>query len=408
MSWLLRLPAFRALAHRDYRLLSWGQLFGTLGLWMDEVTRGWLIYELTSSPLQLGLVRGTQAVVFLALVPLAGSAADRYSRRLQLALSQGLTVAGYAFLAGAVLLDRVELWHIYATAVIVAVGQVFQQPARASLLPETVPRELLTNAIGLSAVLFNVARIVGPAVAGVLIVASGTGGAFAAQALFMLFATLNALLMRSGDAPPAASRARETCYARTLEGLRGAMRNDAVRAGVTCSLAAAFLIVPFMTLLPVYARDLLKVGANGQGMLVSTLGAGALASATLLASMGDRLPKGLLMLWAAFLYGFIAMAFAASPWFGLSLAIMFAAGTCQVGCNALVQSIVQAHSPPEFRGRVMALFSLNVVLSTAGGVVVSALAVAVGPRWAVALMGLTGAVTVAVLYLRNPGARHIR
>src|SRR5687767_3377039 len=167
---LLKLPAFRALAYRDYRLLSWGQLFGTMGLWMDEVSRGWLVYQITDSPLQLGLVRGTQALTFLVLVPFAGSAADRYSRRMQLALAQGVTVLGYAALALAIFLDRVEPWHVYATAVLVGIGQVFQQPARASMLPDTVPRELLTNAIGLSAVLFNVARIVGPALAGVLIV----------------------------------------------------------------------------------------------------------------------------------------------------------------------------------------------------------------------------------------------
>jgi MFS family permease len=371
---------------------------------MDEVSRGWLVYQITDSPLQLGLVRGTQALTFLLLVPVAGLAADRYSRRMQLALAQGVTVLGYVALALAIFLDRVEPWHVYATAVLVGIGQVFQQPARASMLPDTVPRELLTNAIGLSAVLFNVARIVGPALAGLLIVTVGTGGAFTAQALLMLFATINALMMTTGDTPARRSGPRETFSG----GIRFALQNEPVRAGLSLTLITGFLIVPFTTLLPVYARDLLAVGANGQGILVSALGAGALASAALLASAGDRLPKGLLMMSAGFLYGFIVAAFAASGWFVLSVAIMFAAGICQVGCNALVQTIIQAHSPPQFRGRVMALFSLNHVLSMAGGVVVSALAVAVGPRWAITLMGFTGATGIALLYLRNPRVRYLR
>ncbi len=193
-----------------------------------------------------------------------------------------------------------------------------------------------------------------------------------------------------------------------LEGWRFSMNSEPIRAGLACTMLTHFLVVPFTTLLPVFARDLLEVGANGQGLLVSAIGVGALLSAVLLTTGGDRLPKGLLMIVASIVYGFVLIAFAASPWFYLSMVVMFAAGICQVGTNALVQTVIQAHSPPQFRGRVMAIFGLNNVLMTAGSVVVSALAVAVGPRWAVAAMGAAGILSIAWLYFAMPGAKRIR
>ena len=166
---------------------------------MDQVTRGWLIYELTDSSLQLGLVRGIQAIPFLLLSPIAGSAADRYSRKMQVVLSQFLNGLIYVVTAVLIFIGEIRPWHVYVTAFLMAVVQVFQQPARGAMVSDAVPPENLTNAIGLNAVVFNVARSTGPALAGMLIALFGTGGSYAVQAFFFLLATVWTLQLRSAQ-----------------------------------------------------------------------------------------------------------------------------------------------------------------------------------------------------------------
>ena len=166
---------------------------------MDEVARGWLIYELTDSVAQLGLVRGVQAIPFLLLAPIAGSFADRYSRRRLLVLTQAVHALIFAVTALLVFAGAIRVWHIYLSAILVAVVQVFQQPARGAMISDTVPRQYLTNALGLNSMVFNVARTLGPALAGGVIVLSGTGGAFSVQALFLFMATIWTVAMQQDE-----------------------------------------------------------------------------------------------------------------------------------------------------------------------------------------------------------------
>ena len=187
---LLALRGFQALKHREYRLLCYGQTASSMGTWMDEVARGWLIYELTDSMAQLGLVRGVQAIPFLLLAPVAGSFADRHSRRNLLVLTQSVHALIFAVTALLVFTGEIRVWHIYTSSILVAFVQVFQQPARGAMISDTVPREYLTNALGMNSLVFNVARTIGPALAGGVIVLSGTGGAFAVQALFLFMAVM--------------------------------------------------------------------------------------------------------------------------------------------------------------------------------------------------------------------------
>ena len=204
---MLRLRAFEALRYREYRLLMYGQFSGNMGMWMDEVTRGWLIYELTNSAVQLGMVRGIQLIPFLLLSPLAGSAADRYSRKTQLLIAQSLNVLVYAATALLIFTGVIRPWHVYVTAFLVAVVQVFQQPARAAMISDTVPSEYLTNAIGLGALVFNVARIIGPAVAGAIIFLGGTAGAYSVQTACLVLATVWTVQLRPARRPPRGWRA---------------------------------------------------------------------------------------------------------------------------------------------------------------------------------------------------------
>jgi predicted MFS family arabinose efflux permease len=165
---------------------------------------------------------------------------------------------------------------------------------------------------------------------------------------------------------------------------------------------------PFATLLPVFARDLLGVGAQGQGVLLAAMGFGALLSAATIALAGHRLTRGRVMMDSSIVYGLALVAFAFSPWYSLSIVAMAVAGLCHVHANALVHTVVQSYSPPAYRGRTMALFNMSQMLSTAGSILIGLLAVVLGSRGAVAAMGIAGALGIVALAWRMPGARRIQ
>jgi MFS family permease len=383
-----------------------------MAMWMDQVARGWLMYELTNSPVQLGLVHGVQAIPILVLSPVAGSVADRYPRKLQVVVTQVLAGLMYALLALLILTGSIQPWHIYATAFVMAIVQTFHHPARAAMVADAVPPYHLTNAIGLTSVMFNVARSTGPALAGFLIAALGTASSYAVQVGFYLVAIFWTLQLRPSPGAATSMRghaAHGASFAQSIvEGWRFSWRNEEVRTGLFITMGASLFIMPFTTLLPVFARDLLGVGATGQGGLLTAMGLGALCSAVLVASLGDRLPRGLLMLGGVTMYGLSVVAFGASPAFRLSLGLMTIVGLAHVSSYALVQTVIQTYSPSAFRGRTMAIFHMSSVVVTLGSMLVGTLAALVGARWAVASMGAAGALLTVTIGVAQPRARRIR
>jgi predicted MFS family arabinose efflux permease len=410
LSPLLGYRALKALHYRPFRLVCSSQVFGNVGMWMDELSRGWLIYQLTDSVVQLGLARGIQFIPMLLISPVAGTAADRYSRKTLLLVSQAIHGMSFAVLALLIFVRHVEPWHVYVTAVVAGAMQVIQQPARASIVTETVPPELLTNAIGLTSLIFNVARLAGPALAGAIIAVSDTGGAFAVQAACLFLAMAwTARLPALPHSDDRAMKARRESFAHSIvEGWKFSWHNETVRAGILCTTIVCTLMFPFTTLLPVFARDLLGVGAQGQGLLLAAMGLGALASAATIAVAGHRLARGRVMIDSSIVYGLALVVFAASQWYSLSLAAMIVAGLCHVHANALVHTVVQSHSPPAYRGRTMALFNMSQMFSTVGSLLIGLLAVVLGSRGAVAAMGVAGALGIVALMWFMPRARQIQ
>jgi len=408
---LVRLRAFEALRHREYRLLWYGQIFASMGTWMDQVTRGWLIYELTDSALQLGLVRGIQAIPFLLLSPIAGSTADRYSRKFQVVGAQFANGFLYAITAVLIFTALIEPWHVYVTAFLMACVQVFLQPSRAAMISDTVPAKNLTNAIGLNAVVFNMARSTGPALSGLLISLFGIGFSYSVQAVFFFMATVWTMQMSSSryDSPSDGSENRKESFGQSIiEGWKFSLRKMEVRSGILVVIIAALFMIPFSTLLPVFARDLLHVGARGQGLLLTSMGVGALGSSLMIASTGDRMPRGLLMIGGVVTYGVLVVIFSFSPWFSLSMVLMAVIGICHVSSHALVQTVIQTYSPPEFRGRTIAIFHMTQVLLLLGGMLIGVLSALMGAPLAAATMSIVGTLCMMLLYLAAPGARAIK
>ena len=407
---MLRLQTFAALRHREFRLLWAGQAAASLAMWMDQIARGWLMYELTNSPAQLGLVQGVQAIPMLLLAPLAGSVADRWARKPQVVLAEMLAGMLYVVLAVLIMIGHIQPWHVYATAVGMAIVQTFHQPARAAMVADAVPAYQLTNAIGLNSLVFNVARSIGPALAGALIARLGTASSYVVQAGCYALATVWTLWLRpTPSGTPGGRAAARASFAQSIvEGWTFSWRSEVVRPALLITMCASLFIMPFMTLLPVFARDLLRVGATGQGALLTAMGIGAVGSAVLIASLGDRLPRGPLMLGGVTLYGFSVIAFAASPSFRLSLGLMTIVGLAHVTSYALVQTVIQTYSPAAFRGRTMAIFHMSSVVMTLGSMLAGALAALVGARWAAAAMGAAGALLTITIGAALPPARRIR
>ena len=242
------------------------------------MARGWLIYELTDSVLQLGLVRGVQAIPTLLLSPVAGTTADRYSRKTQIFVAQiidGLMLVALALL---IVSGQIQPWHVYATAFGMAVVQTFQHPARAAMIADLVPSSHLTNAIGLNSIIFNVARSTGPALAGVLIATFGTAGSYATQAGFYLLATVwTAQLQPSERSSPGFrgdSAHRASLGRSIIDGWKFSWNNEAIRTSLLVVMLASLFIVPFTTLLPVFARDVLERRGYRAGVAFDRYGRG--------------------------------------------------------------------------------------------------------------------------------------
>ena len=400
------------LRQREFRLLWFGHVFASMAFWMDQVTRGWLIYELTNSTVQLGLIRGVQAIPILFLSPIAGSVADRYSRKNQILITQLADGSMFALLALLIFTGAIEPWHVYATAFGMAVAQTFHHPARAAIIADIVPATHLTNAIGLGSMVFNVARSLGPALAGALITVFGSGGAYAAQAGFFILATYWTFRLsdvgRSAASAHGPAGRHESLRRSIVEGWRFSWQNETVRAALLIATLAALFIVPFTTLLPVFARDILGVGASGQGLLLTAMGIGALGSAVMIAGFGERLARGKIMLGGVALYGVGTAVFGASPWFHFSMLLMIVIGFANVCSHALVQTVLQTFSPPEFRGRTIALFHMSQVVMTVGSMIIGALAALLGAQGSVVLMGSAGALAMLGLHLCLPRTWHIR
>jgi len=311
-----------------------------------------------------------------------------------------------------ILTGRIEPWHVYVTAFGMAIVQTFQQPARTAIISDIVPTKNLTNAIGLNSIIFNVARSTGPALAGVLIASFGTGGAYGTQAVFYLLATLWTLRLRAVERLSTGAHGRSghaVSFGQSIvDGWKFSWRNETVRTALLITMFAALFIVPFTTLLPVFARDILNVGATGQGLLLTAMGVGALGSAVMIATFGDRMPRGLFMLGGVALYGLSVVAFAASPWFHLSMALMVIVGFANVCSHALVQTVIQTYSPAEFRGRAIALFHMGQVVMTVGSMLIGSLAALCGTEWSVALMAGAGALAMLAIHFAIPRAWQIR
>lgn len=385
----------RSFRHRNYRLFFFGQGISLVGTWMQSVALSWLLYRLTGSSLELGLLGfASQLPVFLFSLA-GGVLADRLNRHHLLVGTQVASLIQASILAALTLSGHIAPWHLYVLATLLGCINSVDIPVRQSFIVELVGKEDLHNAIGLNSSMFNAARVVGPSVAGILVAAIGEGWCFLVNATSFLAVIAGLLAIRLQ--PRTQARSQTSLLAHLAEGFRFAWTTPFVRATLLLLGAGGLLGASYMTLMPVFAGEILNAGARGLGLLLSAAGVGSLAGALTLASRreGAGLPR--LVLISALGFGACLAAFPLSRDFHISALILMPTGYFMIVFMAGTNTLLQIRVPDELRGRIMAFFSMMIIGMTPFGALLSgSVAHWIGARLTVGLCGLAILAVAAV------------
>jgi MFS family permease len=344
--------------HRDYRILWFTQLVSLTGTWMQSLAQSWLVLTLTDSPVALGLIGVCQFGPSLLLGLPAGVLVDRLPKRRLLVVTQGSAAVITGLLALLVARGQVQLWQIYAAAIALGIVNAVDMPTRQAFVVEVVGKDDLMNAVALNSALFNTTRVVGPALAGVLLGIFGPAICFILNAVSYIPVTLGLLAIRTEGLPTLGDEAG-SALSRLRQGLAHVLETPALRLPIALVALVSTFGMNFSVWAPLIARDALGIGASGFGLLMSSLGAGSLAGALTLAFAGRR-PSPRVMLGTALLFAGLEIALGVasglrhSP--ALAMALMAGIGFTMSTTMALANTIVQTNSPDQLRGRVMSIY----------------------------------------------------
>jgi MFS family permease len=393
------LPApLRALTHRDFRLFCSGQVVSQVGTWMQSVAQAWLVLELTNSPFRLGLVATLQFTPILLLSILAGVLADRLPKRRLLIATQSVMATQALTLAALVISGRVQYWHVAVMAAVYGLANALDNPARQSFVVEMVGKADLPSAIALNSAIFNSARIVGPALAGLAIARWGTATAFGVNALSFLAVIAALLAMKTEGAPR--PRDGRRIGSEIAEGVAYAVRTPRILLVLGLVLVVSVFLMNNNVMVPLFARQGLGQDAHGFGLLMAALGVGAVTGALTLAALGRGRPAVLSLVLPALILAVATVALSQVTRFGAAAALLAVMGFCSILVMAGANTSHQLTVPDELRGRIMGLHMLVFAgMSPFGALLIGSLAERFGIRTTLAVngaAGLTGILTLAV------------
>lgn len=395
----------RALRHRNFRLYWFGQIASQAGTWMQIVAQGWLVYRLTDSPLMLGLVTVVGLIPVVPVSLLAGVLSDRFSRKKLIITTEIVLMLQALILAALTWFGIVQVWHVIVLSFVLGGAAALEQPARLAFVVDTVGKEDLSNAVALNSSVYNLARIVGPAAAGLLVASIGEAGCFFINGLSYLPVILAMLAIRV----PSRQVVKEKLQVMgsLASGFRYTWDARAIRSLLLIVALSSFFTLPYITLMPVFARDVLAAGPEGLGFLMTAVGVGAIGGALVVANVqSGRRGKWLMagnLLGPAFL-----LLFCLSQSFALSIVVVALLGASNAIRQTLANSLIQITTSDDYHGRVMSLFNLLFNgMSRTGALAVGAVAELTGVPLALGASAVISLVLGAAMFYRMPEVLHL-
>jgi MFS family permease len=396
--------SLRAFRHRNYRLFFAGQLTSLVGTWMQTVAQSWLVYRLTGSATLLGVVGFASQFPIFLLSPVAGAVADSYPRRHTMIIIQTSMMLLAFPLAALTLTHRIQVSHIVVLAILLGFVNAFDIPVRQSFVAEMVGREDLINAIALNSSMMNGARIIGPAVAGILVSVVGEGWCFLLNGLSYLAVIVGLLFITAGNTRPHDHQGSR--MEAILEGFRFALQTRPVKALLLLLGVVSLMGMPYSVLMPIFAEDILQGGAKGLGLLMGASGVGALLGAAVLAGRQGVRGLGRWVMFACAGFGVSLILFSMSRHFWVSTLLLVPVGFSMMVQMAASNTLIQSMVPDRLRGRVMALYSMMFLgMAPFGSLLAGVLANLMGAPVTVALGGMVCVAGAAVFRSHLPKIR---
>lgn len=389
---------FAALAQPEYRRFWTGSLLSNLGNWMQSVAQGWLVLQLTDSPLMLGVVGFANTLPSLLFTLIGGVLADRFDRRRTLLIGQSVSMLAAFAMATLVAGGWIQAWHVIVLAFVAGLSWALTGSSFQALVGDLGGRELRGNAIALNSTQFHLSRAIGPSVAGLVLASFGAAICFYINATSYLFVIYALVLL--GPRPPSHPN-RDGAWVQLKAGITYAAGQRPILTLLAHTVLISGLGMPVQTLLPVMARDVLQTGATGLGHLMTASGAGAVLGALVVARLHNRRRRGLSVIGFGTLYALALIGLARADSAQTALLLLFVAGFLSVSSQATVNTLLQTLAPDELRGRVMSMYSLAFIgILPLGNLFGGWLAQAYGTPTAIGVLGtlmLVGMGTMAIM-----------
>jgi MFS family permease len=402
-----RVPkTFSALRHRNFQLYVSGQLFSTMGTWMQIIAQGWLVYQLSQSELILGIVGFASAIPALLITPWGGVIVDTVSKRKLMVITQICSMMLALILAALTFSGLVQVWHIIVLTVFLGVINAFDGPARQAFVVEMVGREDLPNAIAINSMTFNTSRVVGPALGGFLLVTVGADWCFLINGISFLAVIIGLLAMR---VPPSEPRDGHIApWQQLRSGIAYAVRINEVAGLLLLSLNLSLFGITYNTVLPAFVDRILAQGPAAFGSLNMASGIGAVTAAILIARYGDRGQRGIWLTYLTLGYPVILFIFALNTNYPFALALSILIGVGFMAQFTLINTLLQTLIEDHMRGRVMSLYTLTFFgLAPFGNLAIGALSEVWGLDRTIALSALITFGFAAMIIYRMPCLRRL-
>ncbi|MBC7321496.1 MFS transporter [bacterium] len=404
---MYRVSTFESLRYRNFRLFWSGQLISLIGSWIQNVAQGWLVLELTNSSFLLGLVNSVGSLPVLFFSMIAGVIADRVRKRNLIIITQ-ISLTLLAFILGVLTsTGLVRIWHVLIIVFLVGIVNAFDMPTRQSFVIELVGRESLMNAIALNSSIFNAARIIGPAIAGIMVSSVGVAGCFYINAISFIPVIIGLSLINGEFRVEREDDSRSLLEDLRL-GLRYLKSNREVLLIIVMIAVNSIFGMPYTVFMPVFARDVFKVGARGLGFLMASVGIGALIGALFVASIGRYRKKGRILFTGLFSFSTSLIIFSLSKNYILGLLALTFTGFFMIMFTATANTLVQTYTRDDMRGRVMSIYTTFFAgMTPLGSLQAGAISSLWGAPTAVLLGGIINLVMAVTIFIRFSNMKNL-